>query len=280
MTLPKGTAELIARAYAEDLGIEGDITSQAVIDDARQSTAVLVARTAGTIAGMGIAEACFLHVDPSLTIDRHVADGDAVGAGAPLMTISGSTISLLTAERVALNLVGRMSGIATATRAFVDAVEGTGATITDTRKTTPGLRSLEKAAVVAGGGSNHRFGLHDAVLIKDNHLTAAESIAHAVTAAREAVGPDVTVEVEVDNLDQLDEVLTTDADRVLLDNMDTETLTRAVARVDGRIVTEASGGVTLDTVRGIAETGVDIISVGWLTHSAPAFDVALDFVDG
>ena len=280
MTLPKGTAELIARAYAEDLGTAGDITSQAVISGARQSTAVLVARTAGTTAGIDVAEACFLHVDPSLTINRHVADGDAVTAGATLMTISGSTISLLTAERVALNLVGRMSGIATATRAFVDAVEGTGATITDTRKTTPGLRSLEKAAVVAGGGANHRFGLHDAVLIKDNHLTATGSIAHAVTAAREAVGPDVTVEVEVDDLDQLDEVLTTDADRVLLDNMDTATLTRAVARVDGRIVTEASGGVRLDTVRGIAETGVDIISVGWLTHSAPAFDVALDFVDG
>lgn len=278
MTSPEATAELIARAYAEDLGTEGDITSQAVIDETRRSTAILVARTAGTVAGIDIAGACFLHVDPSLTLRQHVADGDTVEPGSRLMTISGSTISLLTAERVALNLVGRMSGIATATRTFVDAVEGTGATITDTRKTTPGLRELEKAAVVAGGGSNHRFGLYDAVLIKDNHLTATDSIARAVAAARKAVGPDVTVEVEVDDLDQLDEVLTTDADRVLLDNMDTETLNEAVARVDGNLITEASGGVTLETVRSIAETGVDIISVGWLTHSAPAFDVALDFL--
>ena len=173
-----------------------------------------------------------------------------------------------------------MSGIATATRAFVEAVEGTNARITDTRKTTPGLRALEKYAVTVGGGVNHRFGLYDAILIKDNHIAATGSIRTAVEAARAAVGDTVIVEVEVDTLDQLDEVLHTNADRVLLDNMSIEDLASAVERVDGRMVTEASGGVTLETVRSIAETGVDIISVGWLTHSVRSLDVALDILRG
>jgi nicotinate-nucleotide pyrophosphorylase (carboxylating) len=222
--------------------------------------------------------ACFRHIDPSLALFAAVDDGTVVDTGATLIEVSGSTRSILTAERVALNLLGHLSGIATATRACVDAVAGSGARISDTRKTTPGLRGLEKRAIVSGGGVNHRFGLFDQVLIKDNHLAAAPSIAAAVASARASVGPDVRIEVEVDTIDQLRRVLDTDADAVLLDNMTVEDLTAAVALVGGRIETEASGGVTLDTVAAIAATGVDVISIGWLTHSAPALDVAMDVV--
>ncbi|HSJ72535.1 MAG TPA: carboxylating nicotinate-nucleotide diphosphorylase [Acidimicrobiia bacterium] len=276
MSLPRGTAELIANAYAEDLGELGDITTAAVIDPRLESSADLVARQAGCIAGLSVVEACFLHVDTAITMDRHRTDGDVVEGGSVLATVSGSTASILTAERVALNLLGRLSGIATATRTYVDAVSGTGARISDTRKTTPGMRALEKYAVASGGGRNHRFGLYDAVLIKDNHIAAAGSIADAVRAARASVGPSVTVQVEVDTLDQLAAVLATDADAVLLDNMGIDDLAAGVALVGGRMLTEASGGVTLESVRSIAETGVDVISVGWLTHSAPALDVGLD----
>jgi nicotinate-nucleotide pyrophosphorylase (carboxylating) len=275
-SLPRGTAELIAIAYAEDLGEIGDITTSAVIDPRLESSADLVARQAGCIAGISVVEACFLHIDREITLERHTADGDVVRSGSVLATVTGTTASILTAERVALNLLGRLSGIATATRVYVDAISGTGCRISDTRKTTPGMRALEKYAVSSGGGRNHRFGLYDAVLIKDNHIAAAGSIADAVRAARAAVGPSVTVQVEVDTLDQLAAVLGTDADAVLLDNMGIDDLAAGVAWVGGRMLTEASGGVTIESVRSIAETGVDVISVGWLTHSAPALDVGLD----
>jgi nicotinate-nucleotide pyrophosphorylase (carboxylating) len=279
MPVPQGTDAVIAIAYDEDLGEHGDITSRSVIDPDQIATAHVVARERGCVSGIDVARACFAYIDGSTRFTQHHKDGNIVDPGTVLLSVSGATISLLTAERVALNLLGRMSGIATATRSFVDAIEGTETRITDTRKTTPGLRALEKYAVASGGGVNHRFGLHDAVLIKDNHIAAAGSISDAVAAARAAVGSDIMLEVEVDTLAQLAEVLTTDADRVLLDNMSVAELSTAVAEVDGSIVTEASGGITLDTVRSIAETGVDIISVGWLTHSAPALDVALDIED-
>lgn len=276
MTLPAGTLETITRAYEEDLRDVGDITSTSVIDAASRSEGFVVAREEGRIAGMLVVEACFNHVDPSIDCLHLQHDGNGVEASTALMSVSGSTVSLLTAERVALNLLGRMSGIATATRSYVDAVEGTRARILDTRKTTPGLRSLEKYAVVVGGGVNHRLGLFDSVLIKDNHISATGSITAAVVAARGAVGRSVEVEVEVDTLLQLEQVLLTDADAVLLDNMSVVELRRAVELVDGRLITEASGGIDLDTVGAIAATGVDRISVGRLTHSSPALDVALD----
>ncbi len=276
MSLPRGTAELIALAYAEDLGEIGDITTAAVIDPHHESSADLVTRQAGCIAGLPVVEACFLHIDPAITMEHHSTDGDTVGAGSVLATVSGSTASILTAERVALNLLGRLSGIATATRTYVDAVSGTSARISDTRKTTPGMRALEKYAVSMGGGRNHRFGLYDAVLIKDNHIASSGSITDAVRAARASVGPSITVQVEVDTIDQLAAVLATDANAVLLDNMGIDDLASCVELIGGRILTEASGGVTLESVRSIAQTGVDVISVGWLTHSAPALDVGLD----
>ena len=278
MTLGDETLDIIARAYAEDLGPNGDLTSQAVISPGQRSHAVVVAREGGCIAGIDVASECFRYVDGEITVDEKVTNATIVDPGVVLIDVAGPTRSILTAERVALNLLGHMSGVATATRAFVDRVGGTKAAITDTRKTTPGLRSLEKAAVRAGGGVSHRAGLYDAVLIKDNHIAAAGSIAGAVAAARADVDPDIVVEVEVDTLDQLDELLTTGADRVLLDNMTPDELAEAVRRVDGMMVTEASGGVTLETVRAIAATGVDIISVGWITHSSPNLDVALDFI--
>lgn len=278
MNLPAGTRQVIERAYAEDLGDRGDVTTQAVIAPSLRSVADVVAREPGCIAGLPVVAACFHHVDPDIDVALLHHDGAVVVGGTVVARVSGATTSILTAERVALNLLGRMSGIATATHRFVSAVEGTGARISDTRKTTPGLRALEKYAVAVAGGRNHRFGLFDAVLIKDNHIAAAGSITDAVRSAREYVGPDVTVEVEVDTLDQLAEVLTTGADAVLLDNMSIDHLERAVALVDGRIETEASGGVDITTVRAIAETGVDVISVGALTHSAKALDVALDVV--
>jgi nicotinate-nucleotide pyrophosphorylase (carboxylating) len=274
--LPEGTLELIISALEEDLGAIGDITTDAVIAPDARSAGVIVARRSGCVAGIGVAAACFRVLDADLEVIERARDGDIVAPGAVLIEVSGRTRSILSAERVALNFLGRLSGIATATWAYVDAVAGTGAGISDTRKTTPGLRRLEKLAVAAGGGRNHRFGLYDAVLIKDNHTTAAGSVVAAVSAARGAVGEEVVVEVEVDTLDQLADVLTTDADAVLLDNMTPDQLRTAVSLVAGRITTEASGGVTLDTVREIAESGVDVISVGWLTHSAPALDVALD----
>jgi nicotinate-nucleotide pyrophosphorylase (carboxylating) len=269
--------EIVGRALSEDLGAIGDITSEACIPETAESDAVFVGRADGVVAGLEVAAYVFEALDPSLSFTPMLADGDLVASGDRIARVSGRTRSILSGERTALNLLGRMSGVATATSVLVQAVSGTGVRISDTRKTMPGLRAIDKHAVRVGGGMNHRFGLYDAVLIKDNHLTAIGDIAAAVAAARASVGPGVVIEIEVENLDQLARVLETDADRVLLDNMGPELLGQAVDMVGGRLTTEASGGVTVDNVRLLAETGVDIISVGWMTHSAPQLDIALDF---
>jgi len=269
---------IVERALVEDLSDIGDITTDSVIDPTERSTAEVRSRSPGVIAGLQVAGFVFELVDPDVNYLAKRTDGDRVEADITIAVVEGSSRSILTGERTALNLLGRMSGVATATAQIVDAVEGTGVLISDTRKTMPGLRVLDKYAVSVGGGVNHRMGLYDAVLIKDNHILAAGSIPAAVEAGRRAVGPDVMVEVEIDNLDQLRVVLNTDADRVLLDNMDVATLREAVSVAGDDIATEASGGVTLDTVRDIAETGVDVISVGWITHSPPQLDIGLDFV--
>lgn len=260
---------------SEDVG-HGDVTTLACVPAETVGRGALVARAAGVVAGLAAAEAVFREVDPALEVTLACRDGDQVAAGATLATVVGSARSILTAERLALNLVQRLSGVATLTRRFVDAVEGTGVAILDTRKTTPGLRRLEKAAVRAGGGRNHRFGLFDGVLIKDNHIVAAGGIGPAVRAARAGAPHSLRVEVEVETLNELDEALAAGADALLLDNMPLDLLRAAVARAAGRAWLEASGGITLATVRAVAETGVDAISVGALTHSAPALDVALE----
>jgi nicotinate-nucleotide pyrophosphorylase (carboxylating) len=269
---------LVGRALAEDLGAEGDLTTDACVPEEAQARAVLVSRSGGVVAGLEVAAYVFKAIDPASVLAARIKEGDRVSPSQELAQLSGSARSLLRAERTALNILGRMSGVATATAEFVAAVEGTGVRISDTRKTMPGMRLLDKHAVLMGGGVNHRMGLFDAVLIKDNHIAAIGGIGPAVAAARERVGPEVMIEVEVETLDQLEIVLATSADRVLLDNMDLETLRLAVGMVSGRIATEASGGVTLDNVHSIASTGVDIISVGWITHSAPQMDIALDFL--
>lgn len=270
-------ADIVDRALAEDLDDRGDITSQSVVPVEARSTGQFVAREPGVIAGLAVAGYVFSRVDPGVEVSP-IDEGARVPAGAVVAEVSGRSRSILTAERTSLNLLARMSGVATATARFVDAIEGTGARITDTRKTLPGLRVLDKYAVTVGGGVNHRMGLYDEVMIKDNHLVVAGDLKTAVTRAREELGPDVRVIVEVENLDQLADALETSADRVLLDNMGVEHLARAVETVAGRMETEASGGVTLETVREIAETGVDFISVGAITHSSPQLDIALDFL--
>ncbi|MEM9233285.1 MAG: carboxylating nicotinate-nucleotide diphosphorylase [Pseudomonadota bacterium] len=270
------TASLIARSLAEDLGDAGDISSIATVPAGRQATAELNSRTFGVASGVEMARRVFRAVDPDIRIETVKGDGFALLPGDKILTASGSARSLLTAERVALNIVGHMSGIASTTAQFVEAVEGTGAAITCTRKTLPGLRALQKFAVRCGGGMNHRFGLHDAVMIKDNHIVAAGSISRALLAARTYAGHTVRVEIEVDTLDQLKEVLEVGADIILLDNMTPATLQEAVALTRGRAVLEASGNVRLETVREIAETGVDVISSGWITHSAPTLDIGME----
>lgn len=269
-------------ALAEDLGRAGDITSAAVIPEAATASARIVARRAGVVAGLDVAAAAFRIVDPSIRVSLGWRGGDAVTAGTLLAAVDGPARGVLAAERVALNVLGRLCGIATLTRAFVDAVAGTGARIADTRKTTPLLRALEKHAVRCGGGSNHRFGLDDAVLVKDNHVAVAGGVVEAVRRARAHVGHMVVVGVEVTSLDEIEQLLAMPerrtADVVLLDNMDVAMLRAAVQRIDGRFVTEASGGITLATARDVALTGVDYLSVGALTHSAPVLDVALDVV--
>ena len=270
--------DAVARALAEDLGRAGDITSAATIGAAVQARAVLVARRAGVIAGLPLLVETCRQVDPGIGVELMAADGDRVEAGAIVARLTGPARGILTAERTALNFVGHLSGIATATRRLVDAVAGTRARIADTRKTTPGLRALEKYAVRCGGGVNHRFGLDDAILIKDNHIVAAGGVGAAVWAARTHASHMVTIEVEVDTLAQLDEALDAGAQVVLLDNMSPAELVTAVARIGGRAVAEASGGITLEGVRAVAEAGVDVISSGWITHSAPRLDVALDVV--
>jgi nicotinate-nucleotide pyrophosphorylase (carboxylating) len=272
------TEPLVRAALLEDLGRAGDVTTDATIPPSLRAEAAIVARQAGVAAGLDIARLAFEIVDPALTITQPVADGGTLTPGTVLMTVQGSARSILTAERVALNFAGRLSGVATLTRRFADAIAHTQATIAATRKTTPLLRTVEKHAVRLGGGGAHRYGLDDAILIKDNHIAACGSIADALARARAYAGHMMKVEIEVDRLDQLDAVLAAGgADCVLLDNMDTATLREAVGRIDGRLVSEASGGVTLETVRGIAETGVDLVSTGALTHSAPVLDLGLDF---
>lgn len=269
--------EAVKRALDEDLGRAGDVTSSATLPEGIAAKAKLVARKAGTIAGLPCAARAFRTLAPNIKFEAFARDGDRVKAGTTLAVIEGPAIAVLSGERVALNFLGHLSGIATLTAAYAAKIAHTSAKITDTRKTTPGLRALEKYAVRCGGGVNHRFGLDDAVLIKDNHIAVAGSVAKALDAARAAVGHLVKIEIEVDTLTQLREVLASaKADVVLLDNMKPEMLREAVALCNGKIVTEASGGVTLETVAAIAETGVDVISSGALTHSAASLDVALD----
>lgn len=276
MLHPLTVEPIVRAALAEDLGRAGDITTDSIVPADAVATARIAARKDGRVAGLDAALIAFRLLDPAMAVTVERADGTDVAPGGSIATLTGSARALLTAERTALNLMGRLSGIATATRSLVRTVEGTKARIVCTRKTTPGLRVLEKHAVKLGGGFNHRFGLDDAVLIKDNHIAVAGGVRPAVERVRATVGHMVKVEVEVDTLDQLDELLGLPVDVVLLDNMDPDTLRRAVHMVDGRLLTEASGNVTLASVRAIAETGVDMISCGWLTHSAPNLDLGLD----
>lgn len=270
--------DAIRRALAEDLGRGGDITSAATIPENTGAVATLVARRSGVIAGMDLAAGTFTRVDKEVVFDAFAEDGETVPAGTALAKLSGSARAILAAERVALNFLGHLSGIASATSAFVQAASGTGAKITCTRKTTPGLRVLEKYAVRCGGGSNHRFGLDDAILIKDNHISIVGGVAEAIVRAKAAAGHLVKIEVEVDDLEQLAEAMSARPDAVLLDNMPLDMLWEAVQLIDKRANCEASGGVTIGNVKAIAKTGVDFISSGWITHSAPALDVALDIV--
>jgi nicotinate-nucleotide pyrophosphorylase (carboxylating) len=276
--LPPFLAErAVAAALEEDLGQAGDITTDPIVPTNAVAEAEIVARQAGVIAGIDLAAAAFRLLDPKVRWTPFIADGAKIEAGARLALIEGRARALLSAERVALNFLGHLSGIASLTAAYMAAVQGTRASIVCTRKTTPGLRALEKYAVRAGGGGNHRFGLYDAVLVKDNHIAAAGGLADALARLRARAGHLVKVEVEVDTLDQLREALGCRIDAVLLDNMDIATLAEAVTLVGGRVTTEASGGVSLATVRKIAETGVDLISVGALTHSAPRLDLSLEW---
>ena len=268
---------LVASALEEDLGLAGDITTNATVLSTQPISASVAARSGGIISGHQLAAAAFRSLDPNLTITHLGHDGAHVEAGTALIELTGAPQAILSAERVALNFMIHMSGIATHTARYVEAIAGTNSAICCTRKTLPGLRAVEKYAVKCGGGMNHRFGLDDAVLIKDNHIAAAGGIENAINAARTAVGHMTKIEIEVDTLVQLAEVLKHTTDVIMLDNMSNEDLRKAVTMVDGSAVTEASGGVNLDTVRGIAETGVDMISVGALTHSAPALDLGLDF---
>lgn len=275
--LPQIIMEPIVRgALLEDLGRAGDITSDAIIPADCKATLALNARQAGVVAGLDLVMFAFLLVDPGISMQLRCPEGGKVSAGETIAIVHGPARSLLTAERTALNFLCKLSGIATATAALVNAVRGHNAKIVCTRKTTPGLRVLEKYAVRAGGGANHRFALDDAVLIKDNHIAIAGDIRTAIERARCAIGHMVKIEVEVDTLEQLDMALQASVDAVLLDNMSVQDLARAVAMVGGRAVTEASGRVTQRTAPAIAATGVDLISVGWLTHSAPILDIGLD----
>jgi len=267
---------VVLAALEEDLGRAGDLTSQACIPVDARFAAVFAARKPGVIAGLDCARIAIEALDPSAEVRLLAADGDSVSAGARLAWVEANARALLSAERTALNLLGRLSGVATLTSVYVKAVAGTTARIVDTRKTTPGLRALEKYAVRCGGGVNHRFGLDDAILIKDNHVAACGSVGEAVRRAKAFAGHLVKVEVEVDSLVQLREALAHDPDVVMLDNFSLGDLGEAVRRTAGRAVLEASGGVTLETVRAIAETGVDVISVGALTHSASVLDIGLD----
>lgn len=267
---------IVGRALLEDLGRGGDLTTDAIVEAGRTASARIVARRGGVIAGLTLGSLAFSLLDERVVVDARVDDGDCIEPGAVVAELFGPARAILTGERTALNLLARLSGIATATRTLVDLVATTRAKIADTRKTTPGLRALERYAVTCGGGTNHRFGLDDGVLIKDNHLIIAGSIHAAVGAARAAVGHMVKIEVEVDTLEQLRDALDEPIDAVLLDNMTVPQLTEAVRIVNRRVITEASGGITSANVLEVARSGVDVISVGWLTHSAPALDLSLE----
>ena len=266
----------VSLALAEDLGRAGDITSLSVIPENAPAKASIVSREAGVLAGLDLAIEAFLQNDPTANFTNAVSDGAHISAGDTVLTIEAQARGLLAGERVALNFVSHLSGIASHTAAFVAAISGTNARITCTRKTTPGLRALEKYAVRTGGGVNHRFGLDDAILIKDNHIAVAGSVTAALKAAKENAGHMVTIEIEIDTLEQLDEALQEGTDVVLLDNMSPDLLNKAVAMVNGKATTEASGRVSLETVAEIARTGVDYISVGKITHSSPTMDFGLD----
>ena len=276
--LPRVILEpLVRAALAEDLGLAGDLTTHAIVPPQAQAQARFVARKAGVVAGLDLAKLTFELVDPSLAFAVEKPDGAKVAAGETIAAVGGAAAGILIGERVALNFLGRLSGIASATAHFGAAVAGTNAEIVCTRKTTPGLRAIEKYAVRAGGGHNHRFGLYDAVLIKDNHIAIAGGILEALRRAKESVGHLVKIEVEVDTLDQLHAALGEGPDAVLLDNMSPAQLAEAVKIVAGRAITEASGGVSLENAAAVAASGVDLISIGWLTHSAPVLDIGLDF---
>ncbi|NPD67494.1 carboxylating nicotinate-nucleotide diphosphorylase [Lichenicola cladoniae] len=268
---------LVRAALLEDLGRAGDITTDAIVPDSLRTRCVLQAREPGVVAGLDLARISFALVDPRLVFTIHRADGAAIVPGDRIATVEGPARGVLIGERVGLNYLSHLSGIASATNRIVRAVEHTGARICCTRKTIPGLRALQKYAVRVGGGMNHRFGLDDAVLIKDNHIAIAGGVRIAIERARASVGHLVKIEVEVDTLAQLDEALSVGMDAVLLDNMSLDMLRDAVRMVGGRAITEASGRVTPETAPGIAETGVDMISIGWLTHSVSVLDIGLDY---
>jgi nicotinate-nucleotide pyrophosphorylase (carboxylating) len=274
--LEEALARVVSSALAEDLGERGDVTTDSIVPAGTPMKGVLRSREAGRVAGVDAIRLVLARLPEAASATLVAADGADVAAGATLARLSGSARALLTGERVILNILGRLSGIATATAAVVRAVAGTGVAIKDTRKTTPGLRALEKYAVACGGGVNHRSGLYDAVLVKDNHIAVAGSIAAAVSRVRARLGDAFPVQVEVDTLAQLDEALACGVASVLLDNMTPDQLRQAVANAGGRCHTEASGGITPENVRAVAETGVSSISLGWLTHSARSLDLGLD----
>lgn len=267
---------IVRAALLEDLGRAGDITTDAIVPAGMQTETALVARQAGVVAGLDAARMAFRLVDPSISFDVRKGDGSRVAPGDVLAVVSGSARGVLTGERVALNLLCHLSGVASATAGIVDAIRGHRARVACTRKTLPGLRALQKYAVRVGGGSNHRFGLDDAVLIKDNHVAIAGGVRPAIERARAAVGHLVKIEVEVDTLEQLEQAMDVGVDAVLLDNMGPDMLRRAVEIVGGRALTEASGRITPQTAPAVAASGVDLISVGWLTHSAAVLDIGLD----
>jgi nicotinate-nucleotide pyrophosphorylase (carboxylating) len=269
--------DVVTRALAEDLGRAGDVTSIATIPEDATAKAIVVARKAGVIAGLPLVAAAFRRLAPEVAITPHARDGASVATKTALMHVTGPARAVLAAERVALNLLGHLSGVATATHEFVRRVKDSRTRICCTRKTTPGLRALEKYAVRCGGGFNHRFGLDDAMLIKDNHIAVAGGIRPVLERARACAGHLVKIEIEVDGLDQLGEVIAVGlADAVLLDNMNVADMSKAVGMVGGRFPLEASGGITLESIEAVASTGVDYASSGWITHSAPNLDVALD----
>ncbi|MCD6361157.1 MAG: carboxylating nicotinate-nucleotide diphosphorylase [Armatimonadetes bacterium] len=272
---PATIREIVRRALAEDIG-PGDITSATTVDARARGRGVFLAKQEGVLAGMDVAAECFRQVDETVTFSALAAEGDRFAPGDHLGVVEGPARSLLTAERVALNFLQRLCGVATIARRFADEVAGTGAVIVDTRKTTPGLRALEKAAVLAGGGHNHRFALYDGVLIKDNHIRVAGGVRRAVERARAGAPHSMKIEVETATLDEVQEALDAGADIIMLDNMDLDQTARAVEMIAGRALVEASGGMTIERVRAVAETGVNLISVGRLTHSAPAVDISLE----